>query len=315
MFYFLINNTPDAALLNFYHHLLTGIIGGTVSFLLLYTFFYLFFLKRRGSSFNRLLKEQFSLAREEVKKQIESIRDDIAPPGEIIQGLIDNMRDKKHDDIKLHTFYGLKENLSDEEVFQDFKSNATNVNCIHYLWLDAFSESTISAFVDTNSDYPFLSINFNHRSTLSQPNVAIRSQNDKALDNSTKRIYLSFDAKMNPKSQNKILLAVRVVNGWLQHWQYATRPNEYILIPIENEDWKRFSIELHKPDKWSLFESDGNNLYSPSEPDFRIITDVIFEVGAFTGIAGLKAGRPAQGEGIVDIRDIGLERDARGTVF
>jgi hypothetical protein len=296
----------------FLYLITAGIISGTISALGIY----FLFLKRRNSSFYRVLSQQIMLLKEDIKVEIGEIRDDIAPPGDVIQGIIEGMKVKRHSDAKLYLFYGLHEGLSDEGIFQDFKASAMNVNCIHYTWFDSFSRSEISAYVDNSESYPFLCIHFKHRSNMSSPNVAIRSQGDQALDNSSKRKYLSFEARISQGSTAKILLGIRVVNGWLQHWQYALRSNEYILIPVEDFDWKCFSVDLEDKFKWSLFDSDGNRFYGPESPDFRVITDVIIEVGLLLGTANSgMSGKPRQGEGSVDIREISLRREVRGTLL
>ena len=50
-----------------------------------------------------------------------------------------------------------------------------------------------------------------------------------------------------------------------------------------------------------LFQSDGNYLYGPKEPDFKIISSVIVEMGKYK-----VPGRPCEGEGVIDIRSIKL---------
>lgn len=207
--------------------------------------------------------------------------------------------------LKLYTFAGLKEELREDTIFQDFDTTRQdNINAVYYLWADNFRGSEVNACVDSGSR--FLRIRFDNEPGCYPCNVAIRPEQDRALSNLSYK-YLTFEAIVpnealsNENLLKKISLAVRIVNGHFQHWEYAFRPNEYRVFEVSTR-WTKFKIDIADHSKWYLFQSDGNYIFGPKKAEFSVIASIIFEMGS-------KGARPREGKGIVDIRMIRLEKD------
>ena len=199
----------------------------------------------------------------------------------------------------------MRRELRTGDVFQDFVRRPNdNINAVYYLWADVFTASQIDASVQDES---FLRISFNNQPGSYPCNVAIRPESEQALKNDPQKRYISFEARIPEESLqdedllSEVAIGIRLVNGWLQHWEYAMYPHEYIQFKLNNSEWKSCFVLLDDAHKWNLFKADGNHLYGPEEPDFGIIASVIIEVGGYKG-----PGRPSEGKGIIDIRAIRL---------
>jgi len=211
---------------------------------------------------------------------------------------------------EFHTFNGIRRELRTGDVFQDFVRRPNdNINAVYYLWADAFKGSRIEASVQEGA---VLRIKFDNQPGSYPCNVAIRPQSEQALKRDEQKHYLSFEARIAEESAKdvsllaKVAIGVRLVDGWLQHWQYTMYPNECMQFELSNREWEPYHLPLDEPEKWRLFEADGNHFYGPKKPDFKIIASVIFEVGGYGG-----PGRPAGGKGIIDIRGIRLTSYAK----
>lgn len=209
-----------------------------------------------------------------------------------------------------YKFLGLDRRTTEQRygsVFQDFNVKRSgehfNINAVQYLWADALPANTISGEIirDNKSNIPYLRVKFNHNGGWGC-NIAIRPQNEKALFNKCK--YLTFEARI-PADEIKegflerVGISVRIINGYLQHWEYAFNPREYIVLPVEANEWggKQIKISLYKKKFWNLFTSDGN-CDGPVEPDFSIIAAVVLKFGEIPN----SPGEPCPGKGVVDIR-------------
>jgi hypothetical protein len=190
--------------------------------------------------------------------------------------------------------------------FQDFviKRPGGNINAVYYLWADTYKACMINAYVDNNDH--FLRVAFNNKPGSYASNLAIRPYAEQALENTYPKAYLSFEARIPPDQSDPSLLkevsiGVRVVNGWLQHWEYSDKPGEYIQFAVEGNAWRKIQVELNSA-HWSLFQGDGNLHHGPANPEFKILSAVVLEVGSYN-----VPGRPGPGAGILDIRQVKLE--------
>jgi len=206
---------------------------------------------------------------------------------------------------KLYTFCGLFEETRNDDILQDFEMSRPggNINAVYYLWADTYRAGQISAYVDLVEN--FLRISFVNNAGSYPSNIAIRSKCERALVNTGAKTNLTFEARIphvstHDKHLKKVSMAVRVVNGWLQHWEYADKPGEYIQFVVSDSEWKQFSLNLEGKN-WFLFQADGNHYYGPNVADFQIISFVVFEIGSYN-----VPGRPGTGHGVLDIRRIKL---------
>jgi hypothetical protein len=113
---------------------------------------------------------------------------------------------------------------------------------------------------------------------------------------------LMQDDEQNPLAE--IGVVVRVINGWLEHYHYASHPGECLPFKVnvnEKNAFVRYKLDLKDKGKWVRFDSDGNHLHGPHTKDFQIISSVIFEVGGYKELS-----RPGSGKGMIDFKDIRL---------
>lgn len=116
------------------------------------------------------------------------------------------------------------------------------------------------------------------------------------------RTKLVFEARFVPDAGAlaDIDIAVRVVNGWYQHWSYGNA-GSYRVLHVQDQ-WKTLTVSLeNRSDCWWWFKSDGNKYYGPEHPDLGILAGVVLEFG------GKKKDRPGPGRGTISIRNIRLE--------
>jgi hypothetical protein len=126
--------------------------------------------------------------------------------------------------------------------------------------------------------------------------------------------YLSFEARIPPSEARRgqlkeVFLAIRVINGWGQHWAYGSQV-KYNLLRLKEAEFTPFYVDLGDKKKWWWFNSDGNRYYAPTEPQFDIIGPVVIEMGGkdpATSMSGDRLkGRPSIGHGVVDLRNFRL---------
>lgn len=207
---------------------------------------------------------------------------------------------------KLYTIQGLKDDLREESVFQDFdiRRPGPNINPVYFLWADVFRGCQINAY--TNKHY--LRVLFTNQRKSYPCSIAVRPKDEKPLKNSQGKRFLSFEARIpsealrSRKLMREVGIAIRVVNGWVQHWEYAIHPRECSLqFKVSSSVWTKCSVDLKDRSKWSLFTSDGNYLFGPERADFEIISTVVFELGSPGQLIS-----PKRGRGMIDIRNISL---------
>lgn len=254
-------------------------------------------------------KENFKAVREKIEETKNKIIEEIDKTKKVVS----------EDTIEinsLYTLYGLKnQERTGVETFQDFnvdRLRGNNKNAVSYLWADTYRGNEINAFIiKREGEIPFLRIKFNSKENSLGCNLAIRPQDEQPLDNRppNKKKYLVFQAKIHQENETQenenfkdIALAFRIVNGYMQHWEYAGRNKEYRQIHVNSNKWKTFYLDLGDSNKWSLFDADGNQIKGPKDANFDVIASVVIKVGSYTGAAE----EPGAGEGIIDIRELKL---------
>jgi hypothetical protein len=215
-----------------------------------------------------------------------------------------------------YKFYGLR-GLRDSTLIQDFnvsrEGGTHNINPIQFLWADSLFGNTITAKII--GDRKTLRIQFDNFGGWGC-NIAIRCQDGVACHNKNRSKYLSFDARIpleeirgkkesiRSKLLNEVGISARIVNGRLQHWEYAHNPKEYIIKSVKASDLEGKSVKIDLSDEsfWHLFTSDGNIVDDHQGPDFSIIASVILGFGSVSK----SSNEPESGSGIIDIRAIKL---------
>ncbi|MDJ0677698.1 MAG: hypothetical protein QNJ36_20325 [Calothrix sp. MO_167.B42] len=263
---------------------------------------------------NDIITSTVTSTTENFKQEIDQLRE------ELVKKIEENK--KLSNGIPIESLYllqGLKGKNNREPLFQNFHIDRSgkNVSAVSFLWADTYSHCTINAsiqqFLIEGETLYFLQVYFDNKEGSYGCNLSIVPQDALAVDNtSPKRKYLLFDARI-PKeaSQDKgnlseVAVAIRVVNGYMQHWEYARSSREYIQLPVSGEVWRTLHIDLEDKDQWALFDSDGNTSFkvcgSEEDPNFDIISFVIFKFGK----TNLTPGEPQGGKGIIDIKNIRL---------
>lgn len=202
-----------------------------------------------------------------------------------------------------YMLYGLKKQTRCENIYQSFELNRPqgNVNPIQWLWADSSNGNSIIARVMRNG-FSSLKIVFNNKGLEGYGcNLAIRPEREMVLELPKGTRFLKFEAKVNQDSPTtEVALTVRLVNDYLQHWEYSSYPNNPIIFHIQGSEWNQCNIDLMQKDWWHLFLPDGNSSSGPSQPTFNLIASMILGVGAF------KEGTiyPHEGQGVIEIRSI-----------
>ena len=270
-------------------------------------------------------------ARQERKAEQEKLIQSIAG-GPIVQQLTNKMKKEGHEDLELYRFLGLKGEQEDSATFnhtrfQNFCMQEGNDNAVYFFWANTATTppSQINAKVDQNNKSLIVSFETH---TVGGANIAIRPIRDIARRRDNMMRYLCFDMRLikeDESDSNDVEIGFRVVNGWLQHWEYSTKKGEgykKVLLKkfgTESSDGKSktfhtFNLDLEKTILWHLFESDGNYLYGLKPADFSIITSIIFEVGCSQQLAQQQslAPKPGPGKGKFEVRDIRLSAEDEG---
>jgi hypothetical protein len=234
----------------------------------------------------------------------------IEEAAELIGNQIDQEIDFKK--IEPHTLMGLKE-PEKRNLFQDFsvsRNSATgNVNAVSFLWADTLRGDSVRASIMEEDGGAFLRTWFDVHQDSWGCNLSIRPQNerpaylkDSGLNFLTLHFRIPENGSQNADHLRSVGIAILVINGMLQHWQFAGRENQFIQKEVTSPSWQRIDIPLD-PEccQWALFSSDGNRKFGNLEkPDFSIISSVIIKVGAFTS----QRNELGAGKGIIDIGKI-----------
>ena len=171
-------------------------------------------------------------------------------------------------------------------VFQDFETvepgKKGNVNPVHHLWADSRG-GKVEASIIKGSTHNQLRVKATTTKNGVYPcNVGIRGKDESPLLIEPSTRYLVFGIRLaGPADANTrpVSIAVRIVNGMLQHWSYATGPSAYICEEVrEARDWTVVSVDLHDPRSWYKFDSDGNP-GGPPTASFETICSVVLELG------------------------------------
>ena len=213
----------------------------------------------------------------------------------------------KIDANELYLVHGLNKATNEHNnLFQDFICDQKNYNPIYFLWTDTtVSNNKIEAsVVKENDDNSFLQIIFTNGGGKGC-NIAIRPQNGNAIDNSNSKgkKNLRFQAEISKSyKKNDVLgLAVRVVNGYMQHWEYKNTNNDCLSFAVNKSGngTNIIDVELTHKDKWQLFQGDGNKISNlEKNPNFDIISLVIISFGGFIS----ETNHPKEGKGIINLK-------------
>jgi hypothetical protein len=203
---------------------------------------------------------------------------------------------------QLYTFCGYTKELRDSDVIQDFKVERRqyrNPNPVSHLWADAYKGSWIRARV-AEMGGPHLEVSFENTPDSWPCSLAIRPIRERAVTTRGRK-RLAFEAQVSPETpMGEVTVAVRVVNGWYQHWIYGAGPNTNIPEQI-TETPRTIEIPLDARDLWWLFPNDGNRFFGPPEFDYSIIASVILHFG------GHAHAFPGPGRATVQIRNVHLK--------
>lgn len=267
-----------------------------------------FVFTRKGIS----SKLNFSRQLFDIKQQLETTnRISSVKFSPIINTLIDKIKQKEHDDLKLHTFYGLGEDISNNEVLQDF-SMKTQSCPIQFLWVAPDNKLCPTINQQENS----LRISFENQCEGGS-NIAIRLVENKPHYKAEEYNFLTFEVRLPEDSNKNVLLAFRVVNGWLQHWHYAKQSDTYTTYLLKKTDnWQFIALDLNDSNNWRLFKGDGNYIYGNEQVDFSIISSIIFEFGSLEKSEAekypksrfIERTRPGRGQGEIEIKNIKLSK-------
>ncbi|WP_435548371.1 toll/interleukin-1 receptor domain-containing protein [Desulfobacterium sp. N47] len=212
-----------------------------------------------------------------------------------------------------YKLYGLR-GLRVSSLIQNFDvkrtAGAHNINAVQFYWADSLFANTISA--ENIKDGKTLRVRFDHKGGWGC-NIAIRCQDGMACHNKNRSRYLIFDARIpleeiqdsiKSETLNEVGISVRIVNGRMQHWEYAFNPREYIICSVRKNEWGGEPVKIDLSDNllWHQFTSDGNIKLDPDGPDFSVIAAVILKFGKVPQFPT----EPEPGRGIIDIRALQL---------
>lgn len=190
--------------------------------------------------------------------------------------------------------YGLAERPVERTSFQNFHPTGSNIQPVQYLWADPRHGNSIHAilFPKAQPKDSFLRIDFKHKPGSLGCNFAIRPLDRAAIITQNYQITLSVRIpKESP--MKKIGLKIRLVNGYMQHWEKIG------MLCVSSSQFRDVTFDFRSP-CWNIFDSDGAANAGPQTPDFSIISSVVISVGGYENM-GLN---PISGEGILDIRSI-----------
>jgi hypothetical protein len=293
---------------------LVNIISSATAFLAIFIF-----IDRPGllasPTLSRELESRLSSRLNEVENSITSSVDKLGPSiGKEINTQIDL------DSNELYRLCGLKGSDS-SLTFQDFRISRNpgerNINAVSYLWADSSMKNKVSAEVVQDRDYPFLRISFTSNESSYGCNVCIRPQNEQAKRRDSNLKYLNFKARAISNSgrseqNDRIGIAVRVINGKFQHWDYGSASREYYHLPVSalDSEWVSISVNLSDLRSWYHFSSDGNQYISEPErnsPDLTVLSGLIIKLGRCGPDGpGMSRGELGPISGTVDLKQIGF---------
>jgi len=202
--------------------------------------------------------------------------------------------------FKMYSFCG----ITDIET-SDGASPEADLEDVYYLWTDAGAGSEVQAKVLREGDKR-IRVTFDNQAGGHPSNVAFRIKGRNLLYKEdgfrTLKFSTRIPADVEEKDLKKVQLGIRVIDALNTHWIYCYLEGYRALFVDSNETagWTEQTIDL-SPNKWKVFETDGNSLYHDELPDFSMILAVVVEVG------GRNAGRSGSGKGVVEFKDFTLE--------
>lgn len=233
---------------------------------------------------------------------------------------------------ELYSLHFSSDVVSDNSnIFQDFnisRKSGTNVNAVHFLWADTFTNSHIKALIYIEKEQSFLRVWFeNGQRTSTQSehvkgwsaNVKIKPRGDGAFKNYKKEgllkyRYMKFSARvpedeLTPEDLKEAAVSIRLLDRRLTYWDYSMipkggQPSQFLIL----SSWNEYKIDLISGG-YGIFDADGNSTQVMKNnegipcPDFSIVAGITFVVGSYT--AGVE--EPGLGKGIIDFKDIIFE--------
>jgi len=198
---------------------------------------------------------------------------------------------------------GLKNHVRIDGIFQNFIIGGKNLDPIQYYWSQSTNNSVIN--ITYNSDEYFITANYINDGDYGC-NFSIRPQDQTAVAKGNNR-YIAFEARLSYENEEKASLGIRIVNGYMQHWQYsAGNIGEFIPFEVTSNQWIKFKVDLEMHSDWKLFESDGiGSRIDILEPDFSIISVINFSIGGINRTHRMTSGNI--GKGRIDFKNIILE--------
>lgn len=217
----------------------------------------------------------------------------------------DNEKSEKFPWLERPFFYGPKTVFRTGNIFQDFqllpKGSSGNVNAVQWMWADSSVASEISATVSRNECV--LRVKFNNTAGAYPCNIAIRGEDEQPLRNAPFKKYLIFAARLSRDNEFPVSVAVRIVNGYGQHWLYGTGGGSYIYKRINSsKEWTTVQIDLSS-DNWYKFDSDGNP-EGPPVHNFNGINSVVLQLARASDASSY-----SDGDGSLDIAPLVLLDD------
>jgi len=208
-----------------------------------------------------------------------------------------------HKIIKQNTL-GLKPGIRNDNVIQNFIIGFENLDPIQYYWSQSSNNSMI--YISHNSDEHFITVNYVNDGDYGC-NFAIRPQDQRAVAKGNNR-YITFEARLSSENEEKVSLGIRIINGFMQHWQYcAGNAGQFLPKEVISNEWKKIEIDLEQISLWKIFESDGiGSRMDVSKPDFSIIASINISLGGINRMHSMTEGN--YGKGRIDFKNFILER-------
>jgi hypothetical protein len=206
---------------------------------------------------------------------------------------------------RLYTIIGLLNedpHASDDPRFQSFKIGKSNKNPLANLWADPRPGNSVTANLVPGQS--LLRIAFASADGCYSPAVGIHPEDLKARKVPDDCRWLAFQARLaQPSAASPEVrgLAIRLVNGQAQHWEYLERTGEREIFELNPGEWTECRVVLREPDRWRLFKG-ASNYASQGQPVFDVLASVIFELGCKRNAREL-----GHGGGIVELSELILQ--------
>jgi len=208
---------------------------------------------------------------------------------------------------------------NDDVPFQDFDTKKAFNNPLAYLWASSGSkiwyEYPREDGNHNEDDVGELRVYFANRPHGAPANIAIHPTGLVPRERLLQQRYLTFecrefcgvpasDEEENVDETKSIGIALRVRDANLIQWEFKMGESR-LLEPVE-ANWKKYSVkleyDLERP-HWHEFFPLG--IAPGDQPDFSVITTIVFEVGRSEAFH-----RPGPGSGCIEFRHIFLTSES-----